>query len=136
MIKQGEYTFYDIQFCDHMKSPPMKPEGELKLVENPKWYFIDDTLITKVNPAVRTNSGFTFKLIDEMRQRREVKTETGNPGWWDISFAKTVLATLRNGNENGAFNHNDMYNSNQRAIRYKFRIIEIKQRYKLEIYNG
>lgn len=55
-----------------------------------------------------------------------VWAKTGQRGWWTLKYAAQALKRLKKASQEGKLNYKDSYNKVTQAVRYEFRILEVK----------
>lgn len=139
MHRDGNYTFYYIQFRTTHESEWGKPDGPLKPVErkNPRdheWAGTgSDYWGHSLNPHIGRGNNWRARNKKASDEMREIDMATGHCGWYTLKYALAALRRLRKDDEAGHYDSTDNYRHKMAAVRHEFRLVKVTMSRKTEV---
>lgn len=124
-MKDGNFTFYAIQFRVTHESPHLEPEGKLEPVEDKNWQYTGkDSWGYSLDPHIGTGNDWRPRNRTSSDELFNLKMATGYEGWHTFKYALAAFKRLKRDDANGKYDYTDCGNK-IRAVRHEFRIVEI-----------
>lgn len=132
IIKYSEHTYYVIQHKIAGKSPWLKPDGEIKKAKG-KWSkSMSGRFVTLIEKWSGSGNAYKPTNISAYEEMRDVNSKTGSCGWWSLKSAEDGVRILKKANKENRFQYVDAYNKPVQTVRYKFRIVKVYRKIKIE----
>lgn len=132
-MRDGDYTYYTIQFRYTHQSEWLKPEGPLEPYETEWMMTGSDGFGKGLDPWEGRGNDYKPKFRESHEERRAVRFATGSGGWWTLKFAADAITRVRLLDMEGVFDPTDTRGEKTRAIRRQYRVIKVHVTQETEI---
>lgn len=133
-MKDGTFTFYTLQHRTTHRSPWLKPNEPLELVEDHGWSFSSwDVFGGTAEPWHGSGNDYRPKYRVAHDETHSVWANTGWHGWWSLEYAVKGLRRVRAADAKGKFDVRDRYRHHEQAVRHEFRLVKVTVSKKTEV---